>query len=118
MEEVPCCSLRGARWNRLGRLDHGLTEFQGLKEDSFCIFIFYESRDATVNDSSKCPQRLVHLINLKDLTKYFSVNSTLFLIQLEVVSICISNLVDGVPELMHVEFRDFNKDLESGIARR
>ncbi|GJT32494.1 hypothetical protein Tco_0922913 [Tanacetum coccineum] len=59
-----------------------------------------------------------YVIDLKDLTKYFSVNLALFLIQFEVVSICISNLVDGVLELMHVDFRDFSSDLESGIARR
>ncbi|GJV48278.1 MAK10-like protein [Tanacetum coccineum] len=45
--------------------------------------------------------------DLKNLMEYFSVNSALFLIQLEVISICFSKLLDGVPKLMHVDFRDF-----------
>ncbi|GKF97584.1 hypothetical protein Tco_0293405, partial [Tanacetum coccineum] len=56
--------------------------------------------------------------DLKNLTEYFIVNSALFLIQLEVISIYFSNLLDGVLELMHVDFRNFSSDLESRIAKR
>nr|GEV82112.1 reverse transcriptase domain-containing protein [Tanacetum cinerariifolium] len=56
--------------------------------------------------------------DLVDLTKYFSVNSELFLIQLELVCICIFDLVDGVPELMHIYFKNFSSDQESEIAGR
>ncbi|GKF89531.1 hypothetical protein Tco_0263494, partial [Tanacetum coccineum] len=54
--------------------------------------------------------------DLEDLTKYFSVNSELSLIQLELVCICIFDLLDGVPELMHIYFRNFSNDQESMIA--
>ncbi|GKE14460.1 hypothetical protein Tco_1422037 [Tanacetum coccineum] len=57
-------------------------------------------------------------INLENLTKYFSVNSELLLIQLKLVCICIFDLLDGVPELMHIYFRNFSSDQESRIARR
>ncbi|GJR22387.1 hypothetical protein Tco_0970914 [Tanacetum coccineum] len=56
--------------------------------------------------------------DLEDLTKYFSVNSELFLIQLELVCIYIFDLLDGVPELVHVYFRNFSSDQESGITGR
>nr|GEW50262.1 retrovirus-related Pol polyprotein from transposon TNT 1-94 [Tanacetum cinerariifolium] len=56
--------------------------------------------------------------DLKNLKEYFSVNSVIFLIQLEIVTICFSNLFDGIPELMHVDFRDFNSDMECRIAKR
>ncbi|GKB11142.1 hypothetical protein Tco_0845065, partial [Tanacetum coccineum] len=56
--------------------------------------------------------------DLEDLTKYFNVNSKLLLLQLELVCICIFNLLNGVPELMHIYFRNFNSGQESGIAGR
>ncbi|GJT15285.1 uncharacterized mitochondrial protein-like protein [Tanacetum coccineum] len=54
--------------------------------------------------------------DLENFTKDFSVNTTLFLIQLESVCICIFDLLDGVPELMHVYFRYFSSDQEYRIA--
>ncbi|GKG04107.1 hypothetical protein Tco_0314494, partial [Tanacetum coccineum] len=38
--------------------------------------------------------------------------------ELEPVCICIFDLLDGVPELMHVYFRDFSSDQEYRIAWR
>ncbi|GJT67975.1 retrovirus-related pol polyprotein from transposon TNT 1-94 [Tanacetum coccineum] len=49
--------------------------------------------------------------------KYFSVNSAFLLINLETVCIRISDLFVGVPELMHVDFRDFSSDQECIITR-
>ncbi|GKG58135.1 hypothetical protein Tco_0589746, partial [Tanacetum coccineum] len=49
--------------------------------------------------------------DLENFMKYFSINSTFLL------SICISDLCDGVPKLMHVDFREFSSDQERGIAR-
>ncbi|GJQ95894.1 hypothetical protein Tco_0007033 [Tanacetum coccineum] len=56
--------------------------------------------------------------DLENFTKEFSVNTALFLIQLESVCICIFDLLDGVLELMHVYFRYFNSDQECGISWR
>ncbi|GJS38010.1 hypothetical protein Tco_0536392 [Tanacetum coccineum] len=55
---------------------------------------------------------------VEDLTKYFSVNLELFLIQLEPVRICIFDFLDGVPELVHIYFRNFSSEQESWIAWR
>ncbi|GKC13114.1 hypothetical protein Tco_1009896 [Tanacetum coccineum] len=56
--------------------------------------------------------------NLENFTKDFHINSKLFLIQLELICICVFDLLDGVPELMHVYFRDFSSDQEYRIAWR
>ncbi|GJX24739.1 hypothetical protein Tco_0231035, partial [Tanacetum coccineum] len=56
--------------------------------------------------------------DLDNFKKDFSVNPTFFIIQLELVCICVFDLLDGVPELMHIDFRNFSSDQESEIACR
>ncbi|GKD95230.1 hypothetical protein Tco_1375067 [Tanacetum coccineum] len=55
-------------------------------------------------------------INLEDLKKNFSINSELLLIQLEPVCICIFDLLDCVPELMHIYLGNFSSDQKSWIS--
>nr|GEX68618.1 hypothetical protein [Tanacetum cinerariifolium] len=56
--------------------------------------------------------------DLENVTKYFYINSALFLIQLEQVRRKVFNLGDGVPELLHIYFQDFSYDKESWVKRR
>ncbi|GJY43449.1 hypothetical protein Tco_0431662 [Tanacetum coccineum] len=57
--------------------------------------------------------------NMENFTKTnFRVNLELLLIQLELICIGVFDLLDGVPELMHVYFRDFSSDQECRIAWR
>nr|GEV12635.1 hypothetical protein [Tanacetum cinerariifolium] len=69
IKEVPRCSLRGAQWqdsrvvivlygNRLGRIDHRLIEFKGLKEDCFCVFIFYEREHSNQDNDNNIIENL------------------------------------------------------------
>ncbi|GKC24017.1 hypothetical protein Tco_1026167 [Tanacetum coccineum] len=70
------------------------------------IFRFWNDKILVVKSGTK----------LKNFMKDFSVNSAFLLIKLETVCICISDLFDGVPELMHVDLRDFSSDQEHGIT--
>ncbi|GKA93024.1 hypothetical protein Tco_0815010 [Tanacetum coccineum] len=81
--------------------------------------------NAPVDDCSECSPRWCNKVlaansgtYLENFMKDFRINSELLLIQLEPISIYVFKLLDGVPELIHVNFRDFSSDQKCRIARR